>query len=41
MIAPRMLSLFAALFPQMPTLAGFGPLAHPRLTRFEVEGVLG
>jgi len=41
MIAPRMLSLFAALFPQMSTLAGFGPLAHPRLTRFEVDGLLG
>jgi hypothetical protein len=41
MIGPRMLSLFTAIFPQMPGLTGFGPLAHPRLTRFEAEGLLG
>ncbi|WP_097081659.1 Hint domain-containing protein [Rhodobacter sp. JA431] len=39
MIDPRMLSLFAAQFPQMPDLSGFGPQAHPRLTRFEVESL--
>lgn len=37
MIDPRMLSLFEAQFPQMARLADFGKLAHPRLTRFEVE----
>lgn len=37
MIDPRMLSLFEGLFPQMHGLSGFGPLAHQRLTRFEVE----
>lgn len=35
MIDPRMLSLFEAQFPQVERLADFGPLAHPRLTRFE------
>ncbi|WP_176518590.1 Hint domain-containing protein [Rhodobacter maris] len=39
MIDPRMLSLFEAQFPQLEGLAGFGPLAHPRLTRFEVESL--
>ncbi|MBZ4023233.1 hypothetical protein CKO11_12270 [Rhodobacter sp. TJ_12] len=39
MIDPRMLSLFEAQFPQLDTLADFGPLAHPRLTRFEVESL--
>lgn len=37
MIDPRMLSLFEAQFPQLARLADFGKLAHPRLTRFEVE----
>ncbi len=40
MIDPRMLSLFAAQFPHLTKLADFGPLAHPRLTRFEVENLL-
>lgn len=40
MIDPRMLSLFAAQFPHLAKLADFGPLAHPRLTRFEVENLL-
>lgn len=39
MIEPRMLSLFAAQFPQLERLADFGKLAHPRLTRFEVESL--
>ncbi|MFD2173300.1 Hint domain-containing protein [Rhodobacter lacus] len=39
MIDPRMLSLFEAQFPQLEGLSGFGPLAHPRLTRFEVESL--
>jgi len=39
MIDPRMLSLFEAQFPQLGRLSEFGPLAHPRLTRFEVESL--
>lgn len=39
MIEPRMLSLFAAQFPQIARLADFGPLDAPRLTRFEVESL--
>ncbi len=39
MIDPRMLSLFEAQFPQLDRLADFGKLAHPRLTRFEVESL--
>ncbi|TKD17541.1 type I secretion protein [Rhodobacter capsulatus] len=39
MIDPRMLSLFEAQFPQFASLAAFGPPAHPRLTRFEVESL--
>lgn len=39
MIDPRMLSLFEAQFPQITRLAEFGALAHPRLTRFEVESL--
>lgn len=39
MIDPRMLSLFEAQFPHLASLADFGPLAHPRLTRFEVESL--
>ena len=41
MIDPRMLLLFEAIFPQMVSLAGFGRMRHPRLTRFEVEDMLG
>jgi hypothetical protein len=41
MIDPRMLQLFEAVFPQLPGIAGFGPMGHPRLTRFEVEELLG
>ncbi|MBW6506418.1 MAG: Hint domain-containing protein [Rhodobacteraceae bacterium] len=40
MVEPRMLALFSALFPQLARLADFGPHAHPRLTRFEVEQLL-
>lgn len=39
MVEPRMLSLFGALFPQIENLSDFGPLRHPRLTRFEVESL--
>lgn len=39
MIEPRMLSLFLAQFPQIERMAGFGPMAAPRLTRFEVESL--
>ena len=40
MVEPRMLALFSAFFPQLARLADFGPHAHPRLTRFEVEQLL-
>ncbi|WP_168173869.1 Hint domain-containing protein [Thioclava sp. DLFJ5-1] len=40
MIDPRMAELFLALFPQMDKLREFGPIAAPRLTRFEVEEML-
>lgn len=39
MIEPRMLSLFLAQFPQIERLEDFGPMAAPRLTRFEVESL--
>lgn len=39
MIEPRMLSLFLAQFPQIERIADFGPMAAPRLTRFEVESL--
>lgn len=39
MIEPRMLSLFLAQFPQIAQLSDFGPMAAPRLTRFEVESL--
>ena len=39
MIEPRMLSLFAAQFPQIERLSDFGPCDAPRLTRFEVESL--
>ena len=41
MMEPRMLSLFKDLFPQVKSLADFGPMAHQRLTRFEVDAILG
>ncbi|WP_176715573.1 Hint domain-containing protein [Thioclava sp. SK-1] len=41
MVEPRMLSLFAGLFPHLTDLRGFGQQAHPRLTRFEVDQLLG
>lgn len=41
MMEPRLLSLFVALFPHLDCLADFGPMAHPRMTRFEVELVIG
>ena len=40
MIEPRMLELFAAFFPHLASLDDFGPPAHPRLTRFEVDQLL-
>lgn len=40
MVEPRMLALFAALFPHLARLADFGEQAHPRLTRFEVERLM-
>ena len=39
LIDPRLLSLFEAQFPQIARLSDFGKLAHPRLTRFEVESL--
>jgi len=41
MVEPRMLSLFLAQFPQLADLAGFGPPALPRLTRFEAAALWG
>lgn len=41
MMEPRMLSLFKDLFPHVKSLSDFGPLAHQRLTRFEVDAILG
>ena len=40
-IEPRMLALFEALFPHLERLRDFGPMAHPRLTRSEIEAFLG
>jgi len=40
MTEARLLELFTALFPHISNLADFGPSAHPRLTRFEVERLL-
>ncbi|MDP1668258.1 Hint domain-containing protein [Phaeovulum sp.] len=40
MVEPRMLALFVAFFPHLARLADFGTLAHPRLTRFEVERLI-
>jgi len=40
MVEPRMLALFAAVFPHLSKLADFGPEAHPRLTRFEVDRLI-
>jgi hypothetical protein len=39
-IEPRMLSLFAGLFPHVCDLRDFGPLILPRLTRGEMEHLL-
>jgi hypothetical protein len=41
MIEPRLLALFTALFPHVTCLDEFGPSAHPRLTRFEVDQLIG
>ncbi|KFE36697.1 Hint domain-containing protein [Thioclava atlantica] len=41
MIDPRLAELFLALFPHVDRLRDFGPLAIPRLTRFEVEQLQG
>lgn len=40
MVEPRLLALFAAVFPHLSQLADFGAQAHPRLTRFEVERLI-
>lgn len=40
-IDPRMLALFEAFFPHLERLRDFGPMAHPRLTRTEIEALLG
>jgi len=39
MVDARMLQLFLAQFPQIERLSDFGPMTHPRLTRFEVEAL--
>lgn len=39
-LEPRLLSLFAGLFPHLARLEEFGPQALPRLTRFETEDLL-
>ncbi len=41
MLEPRMLSLFKDFFPHVRGLGGFGPMAHQRLTRFEVDQLIG
>ncbi|WP_372840773.1 Hint domain-containing protein [Phaeovulum sp.] len=40
MVEPRLLALFAACFPHIQQLSDFGPEAHPRMTRFELEHLL-
>ena len=40
MLDPELMSLFLAFFPHIRKLEDFGPLAHPRLTRFEIEAML-
>lgn len=40
-IDPRMLALYEALFPHLDRLSDFGPMAHPRLTRSEIEAFFG
>lgn len=41
MMEPRLLSLFTALFPHLTRIEDFGPTAYARLTRFEVEEMMG
>jgi hypothetical protein len=41
MMEPRMLSLFKDLFPHVSGLEGFGEAAHQRLTKFEVDQLIG
>jgi hypothetical protein len=41
MMEPRMFSLFKDLFQHVKCLSDFGPLAHERLTKFEVDAILG
>ena len=40
MLDPELMSLFLAFFPHIRKIEDFGPLAHPRLTRFETEAML-
>lgn len=37
---PQMAQLFLALFPHLRSFAEFGPMAHPRLSRFEIEEMM-
>lgn len=39
MIEREMQPAFLSLFPHVTTLDGFGPITHPRLTAFELEGM--
>lgn len=41
MLDPELMALFLAFFPHVRRYEDFGPLAHPRLTTFEVERFLG
>ena len=41
LMEPRMAQLFADIFPQVERLSDFGRMAHPRLTKFEIEDMLG
>lgn len=40
MLDAELMSLFLAFFPHIRKLEDFGPLAHPRLTRFETEALM-
>jgi len=40
MMDAESLALFLSLFPHLETLQGFGPMETPRLTAFELEGLL-
>lgn len=40
MLDPELMALFLAFFPHIRRYEQFGPLAHPRLTTFEVETIL-